>query len=93
MDMKLKKLFLSLCVALFLSTGLALAADKINVNTASYEELQTVNGVGAATAAAIINYREQMGEFKSLDSLLDVKGIGDKKLAKLTEQLTVSDIE
>ena len=93
MDMKLKKLLLSLCVALFLSTGFAFAADKINVNTASQEELQTLNGIGATTAAAIINHREQVGEFKNLDALLEVKGIGEKKLANLAEQLTISDIE
>jgi competence protein ComEA len=93
MDMMLKKLFLSLCVVLFLSTGVAFAVDKINVNTATQEELQTLNGIGASTAAAIIDYREQIGEFKSLNSLLEVKGIGEKKLAKLSEQLTVSDLE
>lgn len=91
--MMLKKLFLSLCVAMLLLTGVAFAADKINVNTATQEELQTLNGIGASTAAAIINYRDQMGEFKSLNSLLEVKGIGEKKLAKLSEQLTVSDLE
>jgi competence protein ComEA len=91
MDMKLKRLFLSLCLALFLSTGIAFAADKINVNTATQEELQTLNGIGASTAAAIIDYRDQIGEFKSLNSLLEVKGIGEKKLAKLSGQLTVSD--
>ena len=93
MDMKLKRLFLSLCMALFLSTGMAFAADKINVNTATQEELQTLNGIGASTAAAIIDYRDQIGEFKSLNSLLEVKGIGEKKLAKLSDQLTVSEPE
>jgi competence protein ComEA len=91
MDMKLKRLFLSLCLALFLSTGMAFASDKINVNTATQEELQTLNGIGASTAAAIIDYRDQIGEFKSINSLLEVKGIGEKKLAKLSDQLTVSD--
>lgn len=89
--MKLKRLFLSLCMALFLSTGMAFAADKINVNTATQEELQTLNGIGASTAAAIIDYRDQIGGFKSINSLLDVKGIGEKKLAKLSDQLTVTD--
>lgn len=93
MDMKLKQLVISLVITLLLSAGMAFATDKVNVNTASYEELQTLNGVGASTAAAIINYREQVGEFKSLDSLLDVKGIGEKKLAKLSDQLTISDSE
>jgi len=89
--MLLKKIVLSLCMALFLSLGTAYAVDKVNVNTASLEQLQTVNGIGASTAAAIVSYREQAGDFTSLDSLLDVKGIGEKKLAKLSEQLTVSD--
>jgi competence protein ComEA len=91
MDMKLKRLFLSLCLALFLSTGMAFAADKINVNTATQEELQTLNGIGASTAAAIIDYRDQIGEFKSLNSLLEVQGIGEKKLVKLSDKLTVSE--
>jgi len=89
--MLLKKFVLSLCMALFLSLGPAIAADKINVNTASLEQLQTVNGIGESTAAAIVSYRELVGEFDSLESLLDVKGIGEKKLAKLSDQLTVAD--
>lgn len=93
MDMKFKKLLLSLFAAFLLSTGSVFAVDKINVNTATQEELQSLSGIGASTAAAIVNYREQMGEFDSLDSLLEVKGIGEKKLAKLSEQLTVSDSE
>lgn len=77
-------------MALFLSTGLAFAGDKINVNTATQAELQTLNGVGESTAAAIIKYRDEMGAFTSLDSLMNVKGIGEKKLAKLADQIVVS---
>jgi len=93
MDMSLKKLCLSLFVALFLSVGPAFAADKININTATQEELQALNGIGASTAAAIVAHREQAGPYTSVDDLVEVKGIGDKKLAKLADQLTVKDSE
>ena len=92
-EMKLKKLCLSLFVALFLSVGLAFAAGKININTATQEELQTLNGVGASTATAIIEHREQAGPYSSVNDLVEVKGIGDKKVAKLADQVTVSDSE
>ena len=91
--MMLKKLVLPLFVALFLSAGLAFAADKINVNTANKVELQTLKGIGAATADAIIKYRELNGAFSSVEDLANVKGIGNKKMAKLSDQLTVSDAE
>lgn len=91
--MNLKKLCLSLFVALFLSVGLAFAADKININTATQEELQTLNGIGASTAAAIIEHRKLAGPFTNVNDLVEVKGIGDKKVAKLADQVTVTDSE
>ncbi|PHS70950.1 MAG: competence protein ComEA [Methylophaga sp.] len=87
--MKLKKLYLPLLMALFLSFGSAFAADKVNVNTAGLEELQTLIGVGATTAAAIIEYREQVGPYTSVDDLVNVKGIGEKKVATLSTQVIV----
>lgn len=85
----LKKLFLPLFVALFLSVGPAFSADKINVNTATQQELQTLKGVGAKTAAAIIEYRERVGAYSKVSDLVNVKGIGDKKVAILSEYVTV----
>jgi competence protein ComEA len=48
-----------------------------------------LNGVGPATAKAIIEYREQAGSFKSIGEVTKVKGIGDKKLAKFVDQIVV----
>jgi len=91
--MKLKRLLLSLALALSLFTGIAFAVDKVDINTANQTQLETLNGVGASTAVAIIEYRTQHGAFASVDELVHVKGIGAKKLAKLTEHLTVSKPE
>ena len=61
----------------------------ININTASVEELVELKGIGDAKAKAIVEYREKSGPFKSVDDLQNVKGIGDKLLAKLRPQLSV----
>lgn len=61
----------------------------VNLNTASPAELETLPGVGPATAQAIIDHREQQGPFRSVDDLLDVRGIGDAKLAELRDRVVV----
>ena len=86
----LRKSFSALVLSLFLSISFAYAADKIDLNTATSEELQMLNGVGPSTADAIIQYRDAHGKFKTVDELANVKGIGDKKLEKLSNDLTVS---
>ncbi|MCL5975271.1 MAG: ComEA family DNA-binding protein [Gammaproteobacteria bacterium] len=86
-----KKWIISLLLAFSLSSFAAFAADKININTASADELQLLNGVGPSTANAIVQYREQNGEFASVDDLVNVKGVGEKKVAGLAEQVTVAD--
>lgn len=59
----------------------------LSLNSASEAELDTLPGVGPVTARAIIEYRTQMGGFQSVDELVNVKGIGDKKLAKMKPYL------
>ncbi len=62
----------------------------INLNTATVEQLEVLNGIGPAKAQAIIDYRKKHGNFKTVDDLNNVPGIGDKTLAKLKPEITVS---
>lgn len=66
--------------------------DKVNINTATAKDLMKVKGLNGAKAKAIVAYRKQHGDFKSLDELKDVKGfkkMTDKSMKKLQDQLTV----
>lgn len=70
------------------------AVDLVNVNTASAKELaQHLNGVGETKAAAIVEYREQHGPYRSVDELIAVKGIGSGLLARNRDRITVIDSE
>lgn len=62
---------------------------KININTASVEELQTLKGIGPATAKSIILYREEYGAFSAIEEIMNVKRIGEKTFAKIKERITV----
>lgn len=86
-----KKWIVALLLAVSLSSFAAFAADKININTASADELQQLNGVGPSTANAIVQYREQNGAFANVDDLVNIKGLGEKKVATIAENVTVSD--
>lgn len=66
-------------------------SDKININTASVEELDKLPGIGPAKAADIIKYREANGGFKSIEGINNVKGIGDATYSKLSDLITVVD--
>jgi comEA protein len=61
----------------------------ININTASNERLQELPGVGPAYAGRIIDWREENGAFTSKDQLLEIKGIGDKRLARIKPLITL----
>lgn len=63
--------------------------DLVDVNTAGADELETLPGVGPATAQAILEERERRGSFSSVDDLLDVRGIGDAKLDALRDLVRV----
>lgn len=62
---------------------------KVNINSANAEQLMEIDGIGEATAAKIIAYREENGPFKSIEDIKDVSGIGDKKFESMKDSITV----
>lgn len=62
---------------------------KININTASTEELMSLDGVGEATADKIIAYRQEHGSFSSIEEIKEVSGIGEKKFEAMKDAITV----
>src|SRR5210317_2006523 len=66
------------------------ASEKIDINQADPAELTKLPGIGTSTAAKISTYRDANGPFKSIDGLLNVKGIGPEKLEKIRPLVTLS---
>jgi competence protein ComEA len=62
----------------------------VNLNTASASDFEALPGIGAKTAARIIEYRQKNGPFKKVEDLMNVRGIGEKNFLKLKPQITVS---
>lgn len=65
------------------------ASGKININTASLGELDTLTGIGPKTGQAIIDYREANGPFRRAEDLMNVKGIGPKKFDAIKDDITI----
>jgi competence protein ComEA len=65
------------------------ASGPVNLNSATAEQLDTLDGVGPATATKILEYRQQHGGFRTVDDLAQISGIGPKKLEALRGQVTV----
>lgn len=65
-------------------------SSKININTATLEELDKLPGVGEATANKIISHREENGQFKTIEDIKNVNGIGDKKFENMKELICVN---
>ena len=63
--------------------------SKININTADLKELDDIPGVGEATANKILSYRDENGEFKSIEEIKNVNGIGDKKFENMKDLICV----
>ncbi len=63
---------------------------KVNINTATVDELSALYGIGEGKAKAIIAYRNKNGTFKSIEELANVKGIGKKTVAKLSKDIKLT---
>ena len=61
----------------------------VNLNTGSASDFEELPGIGAKTAALIVEYRQKNGPFKKIEELMNVRGVGEKMFLKLKPQLTV----
>jgi competence protein ComEA len=88
---------LTLALTCALSIGLVQAATKsapagkVNLNSATTQQLTALPGVGEKLAARIVEYRQKSGGFKSPQELMNVKGIGEKNFQKLQQYVVVGD--
>lgn len=64
-------------------------SKKISINTATIDELTSLNGIGKEKAEAIINYRQTNGKFKNINELLNIKGIGESIFEKIKDNITI----
>ena len=65
------------------------AADKLDLNQATVDELDALPGVGPAIARRIVAFREKNGAFKRIEDLMNVRGIGEKTFLRLRDRITV----
>ncbi|HJA27212.1 MAG TPA: helix-hairpin-helix domain-containing protein [Candidatus Limosilactobacillus intestinigallinarum] len=71
------------------TAGSSSQTTTVNLNTATKEQLCQITGIGDKKADLILQYREQHGQFKSVDELKQVSGFGDKSVEKIRDQLAV----
>jgi competence protein ComEA len=87
---------LVLCLAMAISSVSVLAqkhnpgtTEKVNLNSATIDQLQTLPGVGPAIAKSIVEHRTKVGKFSKIEEIINVKGIGEKKFQKIKDRLIV----
>jgi competence protein ComEA len=71
----------------------AVTATLVNLNTATSAQLDSLPGIGKATADRIVEYRQKNGAFKKPEELMNVRGIGEKNFLKLKPLVTVGAIK
>lgn len=64
-------------------------AEPVNINTATATQLETLPGIGARTAARIVEYRQKNGPFKKAEDLMNVRGVGEKSFLRIKAMVTV----
>ncbi len=77
-------------IALEENSGKAYNMGKININTASKEDLQTLYGIGETLSIAIVEYREKSGPFSQIEDIMLVPGIGEAKFNDIREYISVN---
>ena len=94
---RIVSLGLALALSFLASAGVAIAAGKpvptgkVNINTATVQQLSELPGVGPKLAARIVEYRQKAGGFKATQELMNVQGVGEKNFARIQPHLTVGD--
>ncbi len=94
---KIKTVYvLVLCVCLAIGSVSALAqksnpatTEKVNLNSATVEQLQSLPGIGPSLAKNIIDHRTKVGKFNRVEEIINVKGVGEKKFQKIKDRLVV----
>lgn len=92
---RIVSLGLALALSFLASAGVAMAAPKqapagkVNINTATVQQLAELPGIGVKLAARIVEYRQKSGGFKAAQELMNVQGVGEKNFARLQPHLTV----
>ncbi|MBN8191032.1 helix-hairpin-helix domain-containing protein [Bacillus sp. NTK074B] len=71
------------------SSGAESGQDKLNINTASQQDFESLPGIGPSKAASFVQYREENGPFTAIEEITNISGIGDKTFEKLKEHIFV----
>jgi competence protein ComEA len=82
-------LLFGLIFAVVCSSAIAAETEKININTASAEELALLKGIGKVNAQKIIEFRERQGSFQTPEDLMEVPGIGQKTFDRNKDRIIV----
>lgn len=68
-----------------------LPGEKLNINSADEAELTMLPGIGGALAAAIVEYRQENGDFAAVEDIMNVNGIGEKRFENIRDYITIED--
>ncbi len=82
-----------LILLLFVSATEGQQTPKINLNTATFSQLDSLPGIGPVIAERILELRERSGPFQRIEDLLNIRGIGEKKFLQLQDLITVKPLE